>query len=303
MVNSFRKLALEKIAENIGPLSKIVENTLGIKEQKPVKFQTVGTAGPGTTVMASEQAVKPDGTVDIVINLRGLPGVPQAAESLGINAAVVAAEAVGPQSKNMGSSLLEQQFGSAQRINDIVDKTLADLQKKYPDKKLKRGKLIISGFSGGGGAISKLMTQRDQIKGGVDGIIINDGLHTKVNSPAMKALVDFAKEAEKDPSKKFKILHTAIIPWSKQLGRYTSTTETADHILRELGLTKEQAKDIDPSFDFKPISEAKKGGVEIVTMYDKSAPYYEDNRAGSAGDQHIQALKKGHPYLFRDVLS
>ena len=203
MVNAFRKLALEKIAAEVGALSKIVENTLGITDKKPVKFQTLGSAGPGATIMASDQSVKPDGTVDIIINLRGLPGVPSSAESLGVNAAVVAAEAVGPQSKNMGSSLLEQQFGSAQRINEIVDKTLADLQKRYPDKKLKRGKLILSGFSGGGGAISKLMTQRAQIKGGVDGVIINDGLHTKVNSPAMKALVDFAREAENDPSKKF----------------------------------------------------------------------------------------------------
>ena len=68
-------------------------------------------------------------------------------------------------------------------------------------------------------------------------------------------------------------------------------------------MTKGQMGDVDPSFDFHPVAEAKKGGVEIISMYDKSAPYFEDNRAGSAGDQHIQALKKGHPYLFRDVLN
>ena len=299
MQNNFRKLALEKLAS----LTQIVEETLSAVPKEPVKFQTLGSAGPGATVLASNNAVKPDGTVDIVINLRGLPGVPQAAESLGINAAVVAAEAVGPQSKNMGSTLLEQQFGSAQKINELVDKTLADLQAKYPDKKIKRGKLILSGFSGGGGAISKIVSQRSQIKGGLDGVIINDGLHTKIDSPAMKSLVDFAKEAQNDPSKTFKLLHTAIVPWSKELGRYTSTTETANHILNELGMSNQPATGIDPKFDFHPTATSKKGGVEIITMYDKPAPYYVDNRAGSAGDQHIQALKKGHPYLFRDVLS
>ncbi len=303
MQNNFRKLALEKIAEQSGSLSKIVEETIFPSKEKSVKFQTLGSAGPGATILASNNAVKPDGTVDIVINLRGLPGVPQAAESLGINAAVIAAEAVGPQSKNMGSTLLEQQFGSAQKINELVDKTIADLQAKHPDKKIKRGKLIISGFSGGGGAISKIVSQRNQIKGGLDGVIINDGLHTKIDSPAMKSLVDFAKEAENDPSKTFKLLHTAIIPWSKQLGRYTSTTETANHIINELGLTKQTPSATDPKYDLNPTSTAKKGGVEIITMYDKSAPYYTDNRPGSAGDQHIQALKKGHPYLFRDVLN
>jgi hypothetical protein len=299
MQNNFRKLALEKIAS----LTQIVEETISPSNKEPVKFQTLGSAGPGATVLVSNNAVKPDGTVDIVINLRGLPGVPQAAESLGINAAVVAAEAVGPQSKNMGSTLLEQQFGSAQKINELVDKTLSVLQAKYPDKKIKRGKLILSGFSGGGGAISKIVAQRNQIKGGLDGVIINDGLHTKVDSPAMKSLVDFAKEAQNDPTKTFKLLHTAIVPWSKQLGRYTSTTETANHIMNELCMSNQPVTDIDPKFDFHPTSAAKKGGVEIITMYDKPAPYYVDNRAGSAGDQHIQALKKGHPYLFRDVLS
>jgi len=299
MQNNFRKLALEKLAS----LTQIVEETLSAAPKEPVKFQTLGSAGPGATVLASNNAVQPDGGVDIVINLRGLPGVPKAVESLGINAAVVTAEAVGPQSQNMGSTLLEQQFGSAQKINELVDKTISYLQAQNPSKHVYRKRLIISAFSGGGGPAGTIISQRNQIKGGLDGVIFNDALHTEIGSAKMKSIVDFAKECLNDPRKTFKDLHTRIVPWSEKLGRYTSTTETANHILNELGMSEQTPTNIDPKFDFNPTAVAKKGGVEIISMYDKPAPYYVDNRAGSAGDQHIQALKKGHPYLFRDVLS
>jgi hypothetical protein len=291
MNRNFRKFALEKLAAKMGILSKIVEETFNPSKTRP-KFKTLGSAGPGTVIMMSENAVKPDGSVDIVINIRGIPGATKSAASLGVNAVVVTAEAGG-----LGSSKLHKAFGSAAWINHAVSTVLAHLQKQFPDKKIKRGKLVVSGFSGGGGAIASIATQRSGVKGGIDGIIINDGLHSKPGSAGMEAIVEFAREAQKDPTKKFKILHTAIVPWSPKLGRYTSTTESANYILDRLGLERQMETE-STEFGFKPTSHARSGGVEIVAMHDMPGRSLEESKK-----QHVDALKKGHPWLFRDILS
>ncbi len=300
MNKNFRLLTLEKIALGAGILTKLVEDSLGKKDNP--KFVALPSVGPGTTVFMSENAVKSDGSVDIIINFRGIVGQAKDvfSKTNGANAVVVTAEGQGPKEENLGSKLLQQQFGNANKVNEIVGTILTHLQKQFPDKKIKRGKLVLSGFSGGGSVVADLVAQKNQIKGGIDGLIINDGLHSKPGSESLKAVVDFAREATKDPNKKFKIMHTAIKPWSKNLGYYTSTTETADYILNQLGLERKPGQNTE--YGFTPASEAKAGGVEIIQMYDKPAPYYADNRPGSLGDQHIQSLEKGHPYLFRDIL-
>lgn len=280
-----------------GVLSNYIENKIKKIKDKP-NFIPLSSVGPGTAVFMNNNAVKPDGTVDFIINFRGVPGVASAInQSMGNpNAVIITAEAVG-KGDNKGSAMLVNQFASSNKVNEMVGQVLNHLRKQFPDKDIKRGKLIISGFSGGGAVVARLAAEKNNIKGGIDGIIINDGLHSEIGSEPLNAIVDFAKEATKDPNKKFKIIHTAIKPG------YTSTTETADYILKNLGLEriKPQDKEKYLSYGFEPASIAEKGGVEIIQMYDKSAPYYVDNRPGSLGDQHVQSLKKGHPYLFRDI--
>ena len=56
----------------------------------------------------------------------------------------------------------------------MVGSTLAYLKKQFPDKNIKRGKLIISGFSGGGSVVASLVSQKDQINGGINGIVVDD---------------------------------------------------------------------------------------------------------------------------------
>lgn len=281
-----------------GVLSDFIEKKIKVLNQK-ANFIPLSSVGPGTAVFMNSQAVKPDGTVDFIINFRGVPGVASAInQSMGNpNAVIITAEAVG-KGDNKGSAMLVNQFASSNKVNEMVGSVLNHLKKQFPDKDIKRGKLIISGFSGGGAVVARLAAEKNNIKGGIDGIIINDGLHSEIGSAPLDAIVDFAKEAKKDPSKKFKIMHTAIKPG------YTSTTETADYILKQLGLERHKINNNKEynSFGFNPASVAKDGGVEIIQMYDKPAPYFVDNRPGSLGDQHVQSLKKGHPYLFRDIL-
>lgn len=289
---------MQKIAEQAGILTSYVEKKLS----QPAKFVPLTTLGPRTSSYVNVNAVKADGSVDFIINFRGVSGGDPAKLSNNFNnanAVIITAEASGPQEQNKGSRLLEQQFGYPAKVNEMINQVLAHLQKQFPDKKIKRGKLVLSGFSGGGSVVARLIAEKDKIIGGVDAVSINDGLHAPINSKTMQAVVDFANEAKNDPSKKFKIIHTAIKP------SYTSTTQTADHILKQLDI---QRKPIDDPkrfapYGFVPVSEAKQGGVEIIQMYDNAGlPYYVDNRPGSLGDTHVQSLWKGNPYLFRDIL-
>lgn len=262
MDNSFRRSTLEKIAANAGILTSLVEKNLFPEKKK--EFKTLGSVGPGTTVMVPSNPVKPDGSVDILINIRGIAGGDtKTAGGLGVNAVIVTAEAGG-----LGNAENIQKFGNAAFINNTVSKVLAHLQAQYPDKKIHRGKLVVSGFSGGGGAVAAMLTQQNQIKGGVNGVIINDGLHTDPNTPGMNAVLEYAQMAEKNPEKyKMKIIHTAITP-----GKYISTTETANHLLKELGLDRRPVTTWDGKGP-KPISEANRGGFSVYQLYDKEPPY------------------------------
>jgi len=294
MDRNFRKLALKKIAASAGVLSSFVENVLESKE-KPTTFKASGSAGTGTNIFLSDKSINPDGTVNFIINFRGVNS--QSVNMLGVNnAVVITARGVGDPKKNIGSELLSQQYGNAGRINSIIENTLAQLRKKYPDRNIKRGKLILSGFSGGVDPIASLLNQRNQIKGGIDGVIMNDGLHVNPDkSSRWKGVKEFAQEAAQDKSKMFKILNTRVIP------PYTSTTETSDRLLTDLGLQKGQTDPNAAIYGFKPANVTRKGGFEAVNMYDKVVPYFLNNQPGSMGDQHVQAFWKGHPYLFRDV--
>lgn len=298
---STRHILLLKVISSEGLLSSFVEQHLP-KQEKPnfISFNIQ----PGVSGYINEKSLNSGGAINFIVNFRGVSGSGSAvgANFNYPNACIITAEAVGKQSENMGSKLLEQQYGSAEKLNEIVAKALNYLKNKYPNKNINLGKIVISGFSGGGSVVASLATQRDKIKGKLVGIIINDGLHSNPNTAEgrrkLDAIVAWAKETQQDPNKIFKILHTAIHP-----GSYSSTTETANYLLDKLNLQRQKPNNSEEfkQYGFSPASMAKDNRTEVVQMYDKQTPYFADNRSGSLGDQHVQAVRKGNPYLFRDI--
>lgn len=301
MDRNFRRITLEKIAENAGILTQTVQKAIQNPISPKPTFKTLGSVGPGTTLMMPANPVKADGSVDIVINIRGIAGGDVGfASSLGVNAVIISAEAGG-----LGSKQCQEKFGNAAFVNGAVSKVIGFLQKQFPDKNVHRGKLIVSGFSGGGGAIAQMLTQKDQIQGGLNGVLINDGLHANPGTPEMNAVLDYAKEAEKNPDKyKFSLIHSAVNP-----GKYISTTQTADYLLNQLNL---QRKPIDQTWNGvgpKPVSQAKAGGFVVTQLYDKEQPYMAKDDKGqlrpnvmgkTSGGQHISALH-WMPNAFKDI--
>lgn len=284
----FRLETIKKLIEEIktaGVISDTIRKEFG--EKKSIPFTTLGTVGAGTTVLAPVDPVKPDGSVDFIIQIRGIAGGDtKTASQIGASAVIITAEAGG-----LGSAQNVKAFGSASFINEAIDKVLKQLQASHPNQQIHRGKLTISSFSGGGSATANLIAQKDNIKGGVDKFVFMDGLHSDLQSPQMKAIVQYAKDVAKDPSKgQLTVLHTAV-----PVNGYSSTTVTSQHLLDEVGLQRQPLQKND-SGELAPVSQAGEGGLKVIQLYDQPQPYMvgsKINIPGTSGYQHIQALKWG----------
>ncbi|HSD28133.1 MAG TPA: hypothetical protein VLL75_12580, partial [Vicinamibacteria bacterium] len=105
------------------------------------------------------------------------------------------------------------------------------------------GPVTLAGWSAGCGAIRELLRQPDSVSK-VDRVIAIDGIHTdyvggkpgplesRLETGKLEPWLAFAREAGAG-RKRLLVLHTEIFP-----GTFGSTTETADWLLRELGLRR-----------------------------------------------------------------
>lgn len=295
MNREFRRLVLAQLAKSAGIVTDLVRETLG-NPKKVMNYRALGSVGPGTSVMVPENPVKPDGSVNIVIQIRGIAGGDtKAAAAAGGGAVVVTAEAGGIGSKENLSA-----FGSANFVQEAVNKVIGFLKKQpeFTGKNVHLGKLTISSFSGGGSATAQLLINRNQLPKGTvpPKFVFIDGLHADPNGEVLKQVAQFAKEVQKNPSAgELSLVHTAVVPKG-----YASTTTVADKLLQELGLQRTPITQRGEGVG--PVAEAKSGGLHITQLYDKQEPYVakdpqtgqmRPNVPGTAGWQHIQALKWG----------
>lgn len=293
MDREFRKDTFKHLLKNAGVVSDLVEKSFA----KPTNYRTLGSVGRGTTVMMPENPVKPDGSVDIIFQIRGMAGGDtKTASSIGKNAVIITAEAGGKGSKEN----LEA-YGSPAFINESVAKVLGTLKQNFPDKNVHLGKLTVSSFSGGGSATAQLLMNRQSLPKGSQPpkFVFIDGLHSDPKGNVMKAVVDYAKEVKDNPQAgELSIIHTAVVP-----GGYASTTQVADSLLGQLGLQRQPTNQPQGEGDIvRPTSAARAGGLSVVQLYDTKQPYMakdprsgevRPNVPGTAGWQHIKALDWG----------
>ncbi len=293
MDQNFRHATLQHLVKQAGVVSDMVDKALEVKN-KVLNFISIGSVGPGTTVMVPPNPVKPDGSVDIVFQIRGLAGGDtKTAGSMGANAVIITAEAGG-----LGSKENLAAFGSPAFVNKAVGQIISAIQSKNPDKKIVLGKLVVSSFSGGGSATASLLVNRGALPKGTTPpkFVFIDGLHADPKGQVMKEIVNYAKEVKNNPAAgELSIVHTAVVP-----GGYASTTQVADHLLQELGLQRQRVSDKQgEGDDVRPVAEAQSGGLKVVQLYDQQQPYMakdprtgemKPNVPGTAGKQHINAL-------------
>ncbi len=179
------------------------------------------------------------------------------------------------------SSPYQAYFSHRERFAEILDRIRQSLIEQHivPDS-AKMRYLILTSFSAGYAGVREIL-KSDGYYRRIAALHLADGLHSN-SDPAtmdiqMKDFVRFAADAL-DKRKIFRLTHSSI-PTSG----YKSTTETADYLLRKLGLQR------------RPVHEQD----EIGTMYSRCDSGYFHLRAylGTTAHDHLQHLYAMHLML------
>ena len=296
MDQDFRMQAIERLAKTAGIITDKVKEHLN---QQKLNFSPAGISlsYPGTSVLwPGESAIHPDGSVNILFFFRG--GSSSVMNQSGTNAVVVTADAGG-----IGGGPSREQYGNAGFVNQVVGSIIAQLQKKLNRKDIKLGKLGLAGWSGGYDPIHGILQNPSALVKQPDYVGVFDGMHhgakDKPNERAMQTWQELAQKAAKGQTQ-FVVTHTAVDP-----GSYASSTDTADWLIQQNQLQRQtpqswQGQGVQPS------SVAQQGNFSVVQLYNQSQPYMvrdpvtgrsKPNIPGTAGYQHIQALKSAPDYL------
>lgn len=182
-----------------------------------------------------------------------------------------------------GSSAYAQPF----RDNDAFEqlqKAVVDTVIKQTGHSLRVGKIFLSGFSAGYGAIRSILLQPAYAKH-IYAVLLLDGLHTSyiperkvladgglIDSVSIAPFIQFAREATtKASGKKFLFTHSEIFP-----GTFSSTTETAGYLLHALNLKTTPVLKWGP-LGMQQISEASKGNCSVLGFAGNTAPDHIDH--------------------------
>jgi hypothetical protein len=185
------------------------------------------------------------------------------------------------------------QLGSGSGIYDrsfsnplVYDTLIANLQLSAAralgrDVAFKR--IILSGWSAGYGAVRAILRDSTRAES-VDGVLLLDGLHTgyipdrrvvaeggQIDTANFPAFLRYARWAI-DGRKRFLITHSEIFP-----GTFASTTESANYMLRALGLQRKPVLEWGV-LGMQQTSEARAGRFEVRGY------------AGNAGPDHVDHL-------------
>lgn len=182
-----------------------------------------------------------------------------------------------------GSSVYGRPFEDSTKFAAMLDTLRFQLKNKLGHE-ISWGKIILSGFSAGYGAVRKIIgTQNNFAR--VDAILLLDGLHASyvperkvlaegglIDSTGLAAFILFARAAAQSQNgKKFLITHSEIFP-----GTFVSTTEASDFILKIMGMKREAVLKWGP-LGMQQLSVARRGRFEVQGFAGNTAPDHVDH--------------------------
>lgn len=165
----------------------------------------------------------------------------------------------------------------------FLEAMLNAIAAKYPESSVTG--IYLSGWSAGYGAIRRLIGQETAATQ-IDGILLMDGLHCsyvperkvlaeggELDEMQMEPFVNWAQKAVAG-EKSFIFTHSSVFP-----GTYASTTETADYILRKLGINRRSLLAPGP-VGMQQTSVASDGNLYFISFAGNSAPDHIDHYHG-----------------------
>jgi hypothetical protein len=217
------------------------------------------TAGRAEVLITPRAAAARE--ADLLIHFHGAAWLPFQAGLSTDRPLVVAVLNIG-----QGGGAYDRAFSDPATFDSLVD----DIRKHITIHHV-----YLSGFSAGYGAVRAILRSRASA---IDGILLLDGLHTsyipdrkpvfeggKLDSAPLQPFLDFARSG-----KRFVFSHSEIFP-----GTFASTTETADWLVRELGLKRTPVIRWGPR-GMQQLSEVRAGNLLIMGFAGNSAPDHVD---------------------------
>jgi hypothetical protein len=208
----------------------------------------------------------PPGKAPLFIHFHGATWIPEVAAAK-LPAAMIAVQL------GSGSAAYSKPFADPQAFAQL----LGEAAEKAGRELDLRGLIA---WSAGYGAVREILTVPDNYER-VPSILLLDGLHcgyangkpgpleSKLVTEDLAIFVKFAKDAAAG-RKRFLLTHTEIFP-----GTFASTTETADHVLKELDVSRRPVLRWGP-MQTQILCEVERGGFRLLGFAGNSAPDHVD---------------------------
>ena len=274
------------VAQNPTPPPAAAQNPSPMVEETRAHQRLVQKTLPGATRSFSGPAGKPvevfvpdrvreRDQVDLVIHFHGVAWIPeQSVAELG-DRTVTAVVNLGA-----GSGTYDRAFADPTTFDSLLSGVTREVS-AAAGRVERIGRLTLVGFSAGHGAVRAILREPRHFAR-VDAVLLLDGMHTSyipegvvlANGGAMDttnlvAFTNFARAAMRG-EKRFLVTHSEIFP-----GTFASTTETADWMLRALGLRRTPVLRWGPR-GMQQLSEVHSGKLEVLGFAGNSAPDHVD---------------------------
>lgn len=245
------------------------------KDLDGIRRTIAGPGGKPIEVFVSKKRLISN-VVDLVVHFHGAAWVPEQAVTGIFGPMVSAAVNVGA-----GSGIYDRAFSDPAAFDSLlsaVDREVSAVM----GKPVKVERVTLVGFSAGHGAIRAILREPRHFAR-VATILLLDGMHTSyipegsllatgasLDTTNLVAFAAFARAAVRR-EKRFVITHSEIFP-----GTFASTTETADWLLRSLGLRRIPVLIWGPR-GMQQLSAVRSGRFEVLGFAGNSAPDHIDH--------------------------
>jgi hypothetical protein len=259
-------LAVAAVAQQGQNPSPMVEHTREhprLKEEKPEGRRE--KLDVGTLFLPA--GLKPEGKVPLFVHFHGAAWLPEVAAARHGKMAVLSVQL------GAGSGVYAKAFADPRRFGKLL--------KEAEDRAgVTFEPLSLTAWSAGYGAVREVLKAPEPYQR-VRCVLLLDGLHagyvggkpgpleSKLEEDGLEVFAKFARDAV-EGKKQLIVTHTEIFP-----GTFASTTETADYLLKQLGLRRTAALKWGP-MGTQQLSEVKKGKFLLCGYAGNSAPDHVD---------------------------
>ncbi len=181
-----------------------------------------------------------------------------------------------------GSAVYQRAFENPNRFDSLLVEAAEKLSEAIKHR-VRWSSITLTAWSAGYGAIRQILSN-PSVYDRVGAVVLLDGLHTdylpgwepetsyrpvKINTDQLSVFAQLARDAAAG-KKTFWVLHSEIFP-----GTFSSTTETADYLIQQLGLKRTPVLRWGPG-GMQQLSDVEEGGFRVLGFAGNSAPDHVD---------------------------